>query len=80
MSNERDAMRAMLEWIDSNAELMLQALDLAARTTEKSLAELKAVLPHPATEPMMLQSIETWRKLHGQLSTLYENLPAREVF
>lgn len=80
MSKERDAIRAMLEWVDSNGELVMQSFHMARETAEKSLAELKAVLPSPASEGLMVESIATWRRLHDEFLKLYGTLPDCELF
>lgn len=89
MSKERDAMRAMLEWVDNNADLVTTAFRACedefsrqaetARRMPDSTHTLNGQAPS-AIALMCHQQSASWRKHRETFVALFESLPDREMF
>lgn len=79
MSKERAAMRAMLEWIDSEGDSVLQALRHMAHANAKQADETGA-MNLGAVAKVLRESAESWSKKADRLNDLLDTLPDRELF
>jgi hypothetical protein len=75
-----EAKRAMLEWVDSNAEALMQACRTMADLNRDN-AISAAARSYPASVRAMLhEHADRWAALGTELSALYEVLPSRDDF
>ena len=75
--NERDAMRAMLEWIDDEAESVIHALGMASERCVEHAAEIGLYTPLGEVAD---QAAKSWKAKATKLAELYDALPDRELF
>lgn len=76
--HEREAVRAMLEWLDNHVDSLAQALASMAEHNTHDAAQLQVAAPVVAR--VLRESAASWSQRRETLLRLYSELPDRDVF